>query len=267
MNTAIFWIYLRITNNEEIISDTSIHSKNDLIIKSDHYPVSCKLTFSAPGNNHEADQKSIQIYDNSRGDYDGLNDFLHNTDFSSCYQSDNVEFVWQFIISTLLDAITSFIPSFTITPNSHPKWFTSHLRHQLKCIPTLRRRYRNSPTDYIKIRLEMTELQFTHDCLLAKSTFETNLISNLTSGDQRGIYQYIRNISKSDSIPPTIYYNDYKATDDYGKATLFNQFFHSVFTHSKISLPPDADILDPSVKRHLVSITILKLMFLMLYLH
>ena len=47
-----------------------------------------------------------------------------------------------------------------------------------------------------------------------------------------------------------------KPTDDYGKATLFNQFFHSVFTPSKISLPPDADILDPSVKRHLVSITI-----------
>ena len=40
----------------------------------------------------------------------------------------------------------------------------------------------------------MTEHQFTRDCLLAKSTFESNLISNLTSSDQRGIYQYIRNI-------------------------------------------------------------------------
>ena len=56
---------LVITNNEEIISDISIHSKNELLIKSDHYPVSCKLTFCAPGNNHKADQKSIQIYDYS----------------------------------------------------------------------------------------------------------------------------------------------------------------------------------------------------------
>ena len=43
---------LVITNNEEIISDISIHSKNELLIKSDHYPVFCKLTFSASGNNH-----------------------------------------------------------------------------------------------------------------------------------------------------------------------------------------------------------------------
>ena len=33
---------LVITNNEEIISDIPIHSKNDLLIKSDYYPLSCK---------------------------------------------------------------------------------------------------------------------------------------------------------------------------------------------------------------------------------
>ena len=96
-----------ITNHEEIISDVQIHSEGMLPIRSDYYPVSLKL--SSPLSDHKTVQKSIRIFDYYKGDYRGLNDILHNTDFSICYQSDDVESVWEFIKSVLLAAIKTVI--------------------------------------------------------------------------------------------------------------------------------------------------------------
>ena len=52
----------------------------------------------------------------------------------------------------------------------------------------------------------------------------------------------------SNSTPLTIFCNDSKVIDDFGKVTLFNHFVYSVFTANNIILPSGADTLDPSVK-------------------
>ena len=48
----------------------------------------------------------------------------------------------------------------------------------------------------------------------------------------------------------------HNASDDFGKATLVNQFFYSVFTSSNIILPLEADTMHPSIRCQLVSISI-----------
>ena len=88
-----------------------------------------------------------------------MNDFLYSIDFTTYYNLDNVESAWQFIKSALLDAAKRFIPTFSLKHNSLPKWFTSNLRHRLKCIHTLRRRYRKSPSDHINNRLKFSLLK------------------------------------------------------------------------------------------------------------
>jgi len=102
----------------------------------------------------------------------------------------------------------------------------------------------------------MSENQFALECSSAKSSFESNLINNFVSGNQAKIFQYIRSITKAHSIPSTIFYNNSSASNDDDKATLFNQFFYSVFSTTTVTLPSDVDTLDPSVNNHLVSITI-----------
>ena len=89
---------LVITNNDDIISDIQVHSEGTLI-KSDHYPVSFKLKSIL---NHKSDSCPITILDYSKANYDGLNQFLSSIDYSICYQSENVEFVWSFVKSVLL---------------------------------------------------------------------------------------------------------------------------------------------------------------------
>ena len=48
-------------------------------------------------------------------------------------------------------------------------------------------------------------------------------------------------MSKSDLLPPCIFSNTNKAECDLDKATLFNMYFHSVFTHSSFNLPSMED--------------------------
>ena len=125
------------TNNDDIVSDVQVHREGTLI-KSDHYPVSFKLKSTI---HHKPEHQPINILDYSKANYDDLNEFLYNFDFSPCYRSENVEFVWSFVKSILLQDIRRYIPTIKLKSNPHPNWFTSTLRHQLKCIHTLKRRY------------------------------------------------------------------------------------------------------------------------------
>ena len=70
------------------------------------------------------------------------------------------------------------------------------------------------------------------------------------------VYKYIRSVKKSSSIPSSVLYNGAPATDSADKASLFNEYFFSVFTSSDFVLPPYPDKIDPSVRCHLVSIQI-----------
>ena len=53
------------------------------------------------------------------------------------------------------------------------------------------------------------------------------------------IYNYIRNITKSRSIPSTVHFDSLTASSDSDKAGLFNQYFHSVFIYTSSSLSID----------------------------
>jgi len=77
----------------------------------------------------------------------------------------------------LLQGIRRFIPSIKLKANPHPKWFTPNLRHQLKCIHTLRRRYQ----PLISRIIYNSENQFALECSATKSSFESNLINIILS--------------------------------------------------------------------------------------
>ena len=63
-------------------------------------------------------------------------------------------------------------------------------------------------------------------------------------------------LTNSNLIPTTVYLDGLRAQDNFDKVTLFNQYFHSVFTTSHIDLPSDVNNIDSSVDNHLVPISI-----------
>ena len=78
----------------------------------------------------------VYIFDYHKGDYEGLNDFLNSTDFSTFYQSNNTEFIWSFIKSTLCNA-----PLIKQNAAYHSKYFPPSVRHQMNCIRLLKKKY------------------------------------------------------------------------------------------------------------------------------
>jgi len=84
--------------------------------------------------------------------------------------------------------------------------------------------------------LQTAEVNLAIQISSAKSAYELKLIQDFATTNQAKIFHYIRDLTKSDYIPET-FHNDYTATDDFGQATLFNNYFYSVFISSSTSSP------------------------------
>ena len=82
---------LIITSSENSVSDINLSLEFNQTIKSDHYLISFKLHQISPTPSSSKDP--VYVFDYHKGDYEGLNDVLISTDFSICYQSNNVEFI------------------------------------------------------------------------------------------------------------------------------------------------------------------------------
>ena len=245
---------LIITSSENSVSDINLSLEFNQTIKSDHYLISFKLHQTSPTPSSSKDP--VYVFDYHKGDYEGLNDFLISTDFSICYQSNNVEFIWLFIKSTLCNAMREFIPLIKQNAAYHPKYFTPSIRHQVNCVRSLKKKYYKSPTNANLTRLNNIEKLLANQISSAKSEYESKLINDFAFNNQPKIYKYIRNIKKSTSIPNTVHFGEASTTEDVNKAILFNKFFYSVFSTSSFMSTNDDVTVDTSVRQHLVSINI-----------
>ena len=244
---------LLITSSADLVSDISFHQEFDQV-KSDHYIINFKLHFTSSTSTTSKDP--IYIFDYHKGDYEGLNNFLYNTDFSACYQSNDVEFIWSFLKSTLRNAMEKFIPLIKQNVAYRPKYFTPSIRHQVNCVRSLKKKYNKFPTNVNLTRLDKAETLLANLISTAKSEYENKLINDFAFRNQSKIFKYIRNIKKSSSIPGTVCFGEARATDDAHKASLFNNFFYSVFSVGNFVLTENVDYIDTSVKQHLVSINV-----------
>ena len=130
-----------------------------------------------------------------------------------------------------------FVPKFKLKSSQSPKWFTSNIRHQIKCLRTLRKKYKSRPTEHNLLRIKTAEETLQASIQQAKANFEAKLVSNFAFSNDSKIFQYVRNLTKSASIPSTIFYDNTSASQDLDKANLFNKYFYSVFSRSTYSLP------------------------------
>ena len=121
--------------------------------------------------------------------------YLFDTDFS-CLTSLDVETSWIVIKSTILDAIDQFIPKIkTTTHNNQPVWFNSNIRHQIKCVRTLRRKTKQRFNLSKLKRLQEAEDTLQKSIIKARVMFENKLICDFPN--QHKVYRYIRNITET----------------------------------------------------------------------
>ena len=109
-------------------------------------------------------------------------------DFTVCLQSNDIEFIWATIKSFIFEAMSLFVPKKRMKNHQGPKWFNSDIRHHLKCLRTMRRKFNSRPTLYQQNSIEASEDLLQQKMVQAKSNFERKLIESLQSGDSTAIY-------------------------------------------------------------------------------
>ena len=156
-------IDLIITTYDENIANLQIHTEENPLLTSDHFPITFYL--SLPHNCTDAtDNNSINVLDYSNADFD-----LSHVDFLFCFHSSDVEYVWAAIKETLLNTIHLFVPELKIKLKAFPRWFTSSLKHKTKYLRTLRKRYSRFPTFHVKAHLQAIEIEVAEETAAPRS--------------------------------------------------------------------------------------------------
>ena len=101
----------------------------------------------------------------------------------------------------------------------------------------MKRRFRVHATLQLESKIHQLDDFLQQKLILAKSNYETRLIETYQSSNSSNIFSYIRSLSTQNMLPSTLYLENILATTDFEKASLFNLYFHSVFTKSTFQLP------------------------------
>ena len=106
---------LVITNTEELIHNVTVHPQSYQPISSDHHIISFQFSTLANATPYCSPQL---VFD---ADYNGLNNFLSNIDFSICEWLFDIESIWSFIKNSIIDGMNIYIPKIRTQPNQSPK--------------------------------------------------------------------------------------------------------------------------------------------------
>ena len=88
----------------------------------------------------------------------------------------------------------------------------------------------------------------------AKSDYETYLIDKYLQSKDSKIFHYLKDFTKSHSLPKFLHMNSSTFDDDLDKANAFNKYFYSDFSHSSHTLPDISNL--PFVSNSVSDITI-----------
>ena len=130
------------------------------------------------------------------------------------------------------------------------------LRQKHKHYPTeqLHQKHKHYPTEHHSRAIHHSEATLQAKISKAKIDYESNLITNCAFNNISTIYNYIKDLTKSKTIPSTITLDQTHVYNDIDNANLFNTYFHSVYITNPVGAP-NIDSL-PSVPDTLSSISI-----------
>ena len=193
------------------------------------------------------------IYNFTKTDLPGLISHLQATLPISSFPTE-VNTEWSFLRNSIHISCDRFIPKVKLSSHPSPKWFNSNIRHQLNCMHSLRRQIHKNPTPYKLSKLKCLESKLQHQIQSAKSKFDANLVFHFHSRPNL-LFRHLNYLSRSSSIPQTVYLDSSSSNVPPVKAHLFNSFFNSVLTSSDFVLPPMDKLPSPSSQLNRIAIS------------
>ena len=184
---------LIITNNEDIIDNLNVHPQHFEPIPTDHSVIS--LTILLPMEHINSPNTTQVIFDYSKANYPGLINFLSHFGFSICEHLPDIDSIWLFIKNSIIRGMHIFVSKFKLKSSQSPKWYTSNIQHQIKCLRTLRKKYKSRPTEYNLLHIKTAEQTFQSSIQQAKANIEAKLVNTFAFSNDSKIFQYVRNLT------------------------------------------------------------------------
>ncbi len=243
-------IDLVVTSSPEAVGSINVSSNS--LLCSDHYLVSFLLSANKRSSSPAA--KCRYVLDHSKLDYERLVDYLLNYDYSTCLNCTDVETVWSILQSIINNGINQFAPLVKLRANkNHPKWYNSTTRHLINRVRSSRKKAKFNPSVTNISKLEKEEQDLCDQMEIAKSTYEAQLVDEFAYNNNNKLYKYIKSIQNNNSLPIAMHLNSHTGISDQDKASLFNQFFESVYSKSTSRAPHTHSQLAPTpVMDHIV---------------
>ena len=215
-----------VLSNLDNIYHTETKSTLPANLSSDHYMVLLHIRYylSKPVKQH------YLKYDFSNVQWDDMNQFFNQYDFTLALNSSNTEFIWSYLKTAINSAVNLYVPQVHVNKANQPKWFNSTIRHKIKSLRTIKRQLARHPTESRKLKVTSLQNEIQHMVAEAKLTYESKLVLDYASTNNSKIFKHISSIKKQDDFPSKMSYNDEFAVNDLDKAQLFNKYFYSVFT-------------------------------------
>ncbi len=113
--------------------------------------------------------------------------FLINLCSLSVFDSNSL---WTLIIYTACDI---YVPKFKIPSHSSPKYFTSEIRHNIKCVHSKKRLLKRHYSSSLAHEVQIMESELQQRMKNAQITYINSLISSFSS-KPRSLYSHLSNI-------------------------------------------------------------------------
>ena len=149
-------------------------------------------------------------------------------------QCHDVDTMWLAWYNAVMSVIESVVPKVIIRNSSQPPWFDGQVRHAIKCKRTAWRRAKrcDSEETWAQYRAERDS---TKRLLKKKHGDFINSLGVTCKENPKRFWSFFKGKTNSKTLPDTLYCEGSETRDPSAKATLFNDYFVSVFTNDSVS--------------------------------
>jgi len=233
------------TRGKNILDLAFVYDKNLIykisqlapLAKSDHNVVNILLNVSVKPN-----KTQVKSYNYNKAKYNILEAKLNEVAWEEVNSENTVNECWELIRNPLNDFKEKCIPSFSRNTASDVPWMNNKLKKLIKKRNNLFKRYKKIGQSFTKVKYIIARNNVNKEIKLAKKKYECKIIKR-SKNNRKIFYTYIASKNRkncSKRIGPLIDSTGRTIVDDKDMASVFNNYFASVFTKQtlKIEISP-----------------------------
>ncbi len=178
-----------------------------------HYIIYFDINFTHSSSNVI---QSVTKLNYSSADYQGTTSDFFSTNLYSLSVFDSNS-LWTLIKNIIYTACDIYVTKFKIPSHSSPKYFTSEIRHNIKCIHSKKRLLKRHYSSSLAHKVQIMESELQQRIKNAQITYINSLISSFSS-KPRSLYSHLSHLKRSSSLPCILKHEDKTTSDPLGKA-------------------------------------------------